>query len=172
MDGITDTRTWIWANFRDSEGQGDLASYSPWGHKESDMTGQLNNNNIKKSLSRTIISWGPSLLEKKKRISTTVSISGKIILKEWRRNQDTLRQKKLVESVISKPTLTWLLEKVLERESKWQKKSWNIKMKEGPKRVKIQGNTIDVSSGFEFFLTIFDDWSKNIWFGSQCGRNC
>ena len=26
----------------DSEGQGSLACYSPWGHKESDMTEQLN----------------------------------------------------------------------------------------------------------------------------------
>ena len=29
----------------DVEGQRGLACYSPWGHKESDMTGQLNNNN-------------------------------------------------------------------------------------------------------------------------------
>ena len=29
----------------DSEGQGKLACYSPWGCKESDMTQQLNNNN-------------------------------------------------------------------------------------------------------------------------------
>ena len=28
----------------DGEGQGGLVSYSPWGHKESDMTGQMNNN--------------------------------------------------------------------------------------------------------------------------------
>ena len=28
----------------DSEGQGSLACYSPWGHKESDMTEQLNSN--------------------------------------------------------------------------------------------------------------------------------
>ena len=27
---------------RDSEGQGSLLCYSPWGHKESDMTEQLN----------------------------------------------------------------------------------------------------------------------------------
>ena len=27
----------------DVEGQGRLACYSPWGHKESDMTEQLNN---------------------------------------------------------------------------------------------------------------------------------
>ena len=42
LNGITD------ANFgqtlRDGEGQRGLASCSPWGRKESDMTGQLNNN--------------------------------------------------------------------------------------------------------------------------------
>ena len=32
----------------DGEGQGGLVCHSPWGRKESDMTGQLNNNsNIK-----------------------------------------------------------------------------------------------------------------------------
>ena len=31
---------------RDSEGQGSLVCCSPWGHKESDMTEQLNNNKI------------------------------------------------------------------------------------------------------------------------------
>ena len=31
---------------RDSEGQGSLACYSPWGCKESDTTEQLNNSNI------------------------------------------------------------------------------------------------------------------------------
>ena len=29
----------------DSEGQGNLVCYRPWGHKESDTTYQLNNNN-------------------------------------------------------------------------------------------------------------------------------
>ena len=29
----------------DGKGQGGLVCCSPWGHKESDMTGQLNNNN-------------------------------------------------------------------------------------------------------------------------------
>ena len=29
----------------DGEGQGGLACCSPWGHKESDMTERLNNNN-------------------------------------------------------------------------------------------------------------------------------
>ena len=32
----------------DSEGQGSLACWSPWGHKESDKTEQLNNKNKKK----------------------------------------------------------------------------------------------------------------------------
>ena len=31
---------------RGGEGQGSLACCSPWDHKESDMTGQLDNNNI------------------------------------------------------------------------------------------------------------------------------
>ena len=31
----------------DSGGQRSLVHYSPWGHKESDMTYQLNNNNNK-----------------------------------------------------------------------------------------------------------------------------
>ena len=30
----------------DGEGQGSLACCSPWGHKESDMTERLNNNNF------------------------------------------------------------------------------------------------------------------------------
>ena len=30
----------------DSEGQESLACYSPWGHKEADTTGRLNNNNV------------------------------------------------------------------------------------------------------------------------------
>ena len=34
--------TWVWANLGDSEGQGSLVCCSPWGWKESDMTGQLN----------------------------------------------------------------------------------------------------------------------------------
>ena len=31
------------------EGQGGLACCSPWGHRESDTTGQLNNNKLKLS---------------------------------------------------------------------------------------------------------------------------
>ena len=33
---------------RDTDGQGSLVSYSPWHHKESDKTKQLNNNKILK----------------------------------------------------------------------------------------------------------------------------
>ena len=40
---------------RDSEGQGSLACCSPWGHKESDMTVQLNNNSNKLSILLTKI---------------------------------------------------------------------------------------------------------------------
>ena len=38
--------TWVWANSRDSEGQGSLACCSPWGCKELGMTEWLNNNNL------------------------------------------------------------------------------------------------------------------------------
>ena len=34
---------------RDGEGQGSLACCSPWGHKESDTTELLNNNNLCKT---------------------------------------------------------------------------------------------------------------------------
>ena len=40
----------------DGEGQGSLVCCSPWGHKESDMTQQLNNN--KKYLALTKIRFG------------------------------------------------------------------------------------------------------------------
>ena len=36
--------TWNWTNFGDGEGQRALACCSPWGHRESDTTGWLNNN--------------------------------------------------------------------------------------------------------------------------------
>ena len=40
----------------DGEGQGRLACCSPWGHKESDMTERLNNNNKNINKSRKNIS--------------------------------------------------------------------------------------------------------------------
>ena len=36
--------TWVWANLGDSEGQGSLACYSSWGHRQSDITKRLNKN--------------------------------------------------------------------------------------------------------------------------------
>ena len=36
--------TWTWATSGDGEGQSVLACCSPWGHKQSDTTGWLNNN--------------------------------------------------------------------------------------------------------------------------------
>ena len=39
----------------DSEGQGSLACYSPWGHKESDMTERLNNKNNNSSKTNSLI---------------------------------------------------------------------------------------------------------------------
>ena len=39
----------------DGKGQGGLKCCSTWGHKELDMTEQLNNNNIKLNLKQTIV---------------------------------------------------------------------------------------------------------------------
>ena len=40
----------------DNGGQRSLADYSPWGHKESDMTERVNNNYI---LTKSLLSTGP-----------------------------------------------------------------------------------------------------------------
>ena len=45
LDGITDSMDEFEQTLGDSEGQGSLVCYSPWGRKESDTTEQLNNNN-------------------------------------------------------------------------------------------------------------------------------
>ena len=43
LDGITDSMDLSFEQaLGDGEGQGSLACCSPWGHKESDMTEQLN----------------------------------------------------------------------------------------------------------------------------------
>ena len=44
MDGIIDSMDMSLSKLGDSEGQGSLACYSPWGHKVSDKAGKLNNN--------------------------------------------------------------------------------------------------------------------------------
>ena len=45
LDGIIDSTGMSLRKLRDSEGQGSLVCFSPWGCKESYMTKQLNNNN-------------------------------------------------------------------------------------------------------------------------------
>ena len=45
VDGISDSMDMSLSKLGDSEGQGSLGCYSPWGHKESDTTEHLNNNN-------------------------------------------------------------------------------------------------------------------------------
>ena len=50
LNGITDTMDISLSKLRDSEGQGSLVCFSPWGHKESDRTKQLNNNEVKGQL--------------------------------------------------------------------------------------------------------------------------
>ena len=48
MDGITDSVDMSFEQaLGDGEGQASLECCSPWGHKESDMTEQLKNNNNK-----------------------------------------------------------------------------------------------------------------------------
>ena len=46
LDGITDSMDMYEKTQGDSEGQGSLTCCSPWGHRESDMTEQLNNNKL------------------------------------------------------------------------------------------------------------------------------
>ena len=47
LDGITDAMNMNLDKMEDGEGQGGLVCCSPWGHKEWDMTGQLNNTHAK-----------------------------------------------------------------------------------------------------------------------------
>ena len=44
LDGITNSMDMVWATPGESEGWGSLVCCSSWGHKESDMTDQLNDN--------------------------------------------------------------------------------------------------------------------------------
>ena len=46
LDGITDSMDMSLSKLGYSERQGGLVCWTPWGHKESDMTEQLNNNNF------------------------------------------------------------------------------------------------------------------------------
>ena len=49
LDGITDSMDMSLSKLQElvGDGQGSLACCSPWGHKESDTTERLNNNNPK-----------------------------------------------------------------------------------------------------------------------------
>ena len=42
LDGITNLMSMSWANLEVGDGQGALVCFSPWGHKESDITERLN----------------------------------------------------------------------------------------------------------------------------------
>ena len=48
LDGISNSIDMFEQTPGDSEGQGRLACFNPWGGKESDTTGQMNNNNNSK----------------------------------------------------------------------------------------------------------------------------
>ena len=49
LDGISDSMDMSLSKLRVGDGQGGMACCSLWGHKESDMIEQLNNNNEKQS---------------------------------------------------------------------------------------------------------------------------
>ena len=70
----------------DSEGQGSLACCSPWGHKESDTTEQLNNNNISIQTARMNIVIIPNAGEDMKKLDLSYIASGKvkIIQPSWK----------------------------------------------------------------------------------------
>ena len=58
LDGITESMDLSEQIPGDGEGQGSLACCNPWGHKELNMTEQLNNNNS--TLRSFAPSWGSS----------------------------------------------------------------------------------------------------------------
>ena len=49
LDGIIHSVDMTLSKLGDGDGQGSLACCSPWGHKELDMTEQLNNSNYGKT---------------------------------------------------------------------------------------------------------------------------
>ena len=63
---------------RDSEGQGSLACCSPWGHRESDMTEQLNNINTYIQTARIQIVIIPNAGEDMKKLDLSYVASGKV----------------------------------------------------------------------------------------------
>ena len=70
----------------DSEGQGSLACCSPWGHKESDTTEKLNNNNTSIQTARMNIVIIPNAGEDMKKLDLSYIASGKvkIIQPSWK----------------------------------------------------------------------------------------
>ena len=79
-----------WTKFEqtlgDSEGQGSLACCSPWGHKESDTTEKLNNNNTSIQTARMNIVIIPNAGEDMKKLDLSYIASGKvkIIQPSWK----------------------------------------------------------------------------------------
>ena len=78
-------RTWVWANSRRRWRTGNLACCSPWGHRESNMTEQLNNNNKEhKSIKLKI------------RNQQRISMKPKVVSLERFTNVFSLKKKKFV----------------------------------------------------------------------------
>ena len=61
LDGITESMDMSLSKLWESEGQGSLACFSPWGHKESDVTHHLNNS-LPVFLIATYLSTFPSII--------------------------------------------------------------------------------------------------------------
>ena len=57
LDGITDAMVMNLGKLQEMVRDGDLACYSPWGRKESNTMGQLNNHHHHHSSAREFLSW-------------------------------------------------------------------------------------------------------------------
>ena len=57
LDGITDAMIMNLGKLQEMVRDGDLACYSPWGHKESNTMGRLNNHRHHHSSPREFLSW-------------------------------------------------------------------------------------------------------------------
>ena len=62
LDGINDLMDMSWSKLWEFEGQGSLACCSPWGHKESDMTEQLNWTELNQGLNPCPLRWEDGVL--------------------------------------------------------------------------------------------------------------
>ena len=62
LDGITDSMDKSVSKLWDGDGQGSLVCCSPWGHKESNTTGQLNNDDGANLISYRVLSYNRCIM--------------------------------------------------------------------------------------------------------------